>query len=108
MYDTKSCISFHNDSGSINLFRDSVICESSPTTFLPRDSNIFGFGSYENESIKNAEIYSLCEVDTVDNLKNNFEDEEYNLNYTIELTRQELENCFKRESDKDMKIFCNF
>jgi hypothetical protein len=28
------------------------------------------------------------------------------MNYTIELTRQELEKRLKNESDYDMKIFC--
>jgi hypothetical protein len=63
--------------------------------------------SYESDSYKNNDVYSLCEIDTIDNFKNNFDDEEYNINYTIELTRQELELRLKRETDKDMKTFCN-
>jgi hypothetical protein len=37
----------------------------------------------------------------------NEEENEYNLNYTIDLTRQELEKRLKNESDYDMKMFCN-
>lgn len=105
--DNKSCISFHNDNGSINLFKDfSMKSETFNSTFLPRDSTISM--SYESDSYKNNDVYSLCEIDTIDNFKNNFDDEEYNINYTIELTRQELELRLKRETDKDMKIFCKF
>lgn len=72
---------------------------------MQRDSTISM--SYESDSYKNNDVYSLCEIDTIDNFKNNFDDEEYNINYTIELTRQELELRLKRETDKDMKTFCN-
>ena len=72
---------------------------------MQRDSTISM--SYESDSYKNNDVYSLCEIDTIDNFKNNFDDDEYNINYTIELTRQELELRLKRETDKDMKTFCN-
>jgi len=62
--------------------------------------------SYESDSYKNNDVYSLCEIDNIDHFKNNFDDDEYNINYTIDLTRQELELRLKRETDKDMRIFC--
>lgn len=105
MNDNKSCISFQNDNGSINMFKDlSIKSETFNSTFLPRDSTISM--SYESDSYKNNDVYSLCEIDTIDGFKNTFDDEEYNINYTIELSRQELELRLKRETDIDMKTFC--
>lgn len=64
--------------------------------------------SFENEIIKtNNTDLSLCELDEIDSLKNNFEDEENNINYTIELTKEELLLRLNKESDKDMRTFCN-
>ena len=64
--------------------------------------------SFENEIIKtNNTDLSLCELDEIDSLKNNFDDEENNINYTIELTKEELLLRLNKESDKDMRTFCN-
>lgn len=105
MSDNKSCISFHNENASINIFKDfSMKSETFNSTFLPRDSTISM--SYESDSYRNNDVYSLCEIDTIDNFKNNFDDDDYNINYTIDLTRQELELRLKRETDKDMRTFC--
>ena len=95
--DIRSNTSFSNFSNSIssiniNSFQDSFI----------RDSI-----SMESDLIKANHSFDLSELDNFENFRNNYDDEDYNLNYTIELTRQELERRLKNESDYDMRMFCN-
>ncbi len=105
--ETKSCLSFHNYNSSINLYKESPMKSETICSTLLRKESTMNM-SYESDSYKNSDVYSLCEIDTIDNFKNNYDDEEYNINYTIELTRQELEMRLKRESDIDMRTFCKY
>jgi len=107
MYDSKSYFSFQNDGSPFNIYSESPSkYESLNSVFLPRSSTLSV--SYEGDSYKNNDFYSLFEIESIDNLKNNFDDEEFNINYTIELTRQELELRLKKETDNDMRLFCNY
>jgi hypothetical protein len=79
-------------------------------------SSYFSFN--ESDLLRNSPCFTLSSNSTnyelIDKNQNfqknlkNYDDEEYNLNYCIDLNRQEMEKRLKNESDYDMRIFCIF